>query len=159
MFAHYFASCVCVNTWIFSKIILVFTYFLVNGNIKYWKDPRVPWGDIIFLELVTDFLTILWFKGTKLFVFSFILKAVVISCLQKTNVFLNSVCSLKSYHTLEQGIIFFMTSWGYAFFTKNFLWKKWHFIALHAIECLKTNSILFFNLFLVNSLFKILMNN
>ena len=41
-----------------------------------------------------------------------------------------------------QGNIFFMTSWGYAF-TKNFLWKKWRFIALHAIECLKTHSILF----------------
>ena len=34
--------------------------------------------------------------------------------------------------------------------------KKLHFIALHEIECLKTHSILFFNLFLVNSLFKIL---
>ena len=33
------------------------------------------------------------------------------------------------------------------------------FIALHAIKCLKTHSILFFNLFLVYSLFKILMNN
>ena len=37
--------------------------------------------------------------------------------------------------------------------------KNWRFKALHTIECLKTHSILFLNLFLVNSLFKILTNN
>ena len=43
------------------------------------------------------------------------------------NGFSQSVSGCNIDDIAKQGVIFFMTSWGYAFFTKNFLWKKMTF--------------------------------
>ena len=63
----------------------------------------------------------------------------------------------KRNHTT--GRYLFMTSWGYAFFTKDFLWQKITFYSTARNWMLKNTFYIVFNLFLVNSLFKILMSN